>query len=339
MQEGLSFNDVLLVPKFSDVESRADADFSTRLTDNIVLRHPLISSNMDTVTEAEMAIAIGKTGGLGVIHRYMSVEQQVREVVAVKKSGLVAAAAIGVQNEDIARAFALVEAGADLLFLDIAHAHHYFTREIMEHLLDSNIGAHIIAGNVATVEGAKYLIRLGASAIKVGIGPGSVCSTRVITGCGVPQLTAIMNVKQAYDELDMPARIIADGGIQNSGDIVKAIAAGASAVMLGRLFAGCRETPGLYTTSSRGTVKVYQGMASGQRTPKWKDSVLKHSTPEGIKTTVKANGPVEEVVKELLRGLASGYSYCGAHTLEELQKHAEFIRVSSAGYAEGLPKS
>ena len=471
--KGLTFDDVLLVPKRSSVASRQDVDTSTRLTNSIRLNIPVISANMDTVTEAEMAIALARYGGIGILHRFMTVEQQVRQVQRVKRAegflvekpltiskdapihkaqqlmlahdvgglvvtngtdelvglitqrdvllapdgsapvstvmtnaaalisatphttlaearailhehrleklpvvnesgilvGLITAqdivkqqqhpqatkdergrlrvgAAIGVKEEDLDRAGALLAAGADALVLDIAHGHADHCLTMIQQLRQNFPQAQIIAGNVATRDGARELAEAGADAIKVGIGPGSICTTRIVTGFGVPQLTAIMDSVAGVWDAGRDVPVIADGGIKVSGDMVKALAAGASTVMIGSLFAGCEESPGSAVIRHGQKFKVVRGMASlgaamgrkaleqsqdeSAESPADWDKVI----PEGVEAVVPYRGHVREILHQLVGGLRSGLSYGGGRNLHELQENAEFIEISAAGVRE-----
>jgi IMP dehydrogenase len=472
-QKGLTFDDVLLVPKRSPVSSRQEVHTATHLTAAIPLNIPILSANMDTVTEAAMAIALAQNGGLGILHRFMTVEQQVRQVRKVKRAqgfmvenpytiahnatiaeaeqlmdqhevgglivingenrliglitrrdillapaelqtvsaamtpadkvvsvgpsvtsgearsilyqhrleklpvvsqqgnvlGLITSrdvakvehasnaavddkgrlrvgAAIGVQTRDLERAAALHEAGADVLVLDIAHGHADHCIEMVRRLRCELPGVQIVAGNVATRAGARELAEAGADAIKVGIGPGSICTTRIVTGFGVPQLTAIMDSVLGVQEAGLNIPIVADGGIKTSGDMVKALAAGAATVMIGSLFAGCEEAPGSPVVRDGKKVKVVRGMASlgaamGRRAAeKTEDESAEDQedwdkvVPEGVEAVVPYRGEVSEIIYQLVGGLRSGLSYGGAHTIEELQRNAEFIEITAAGVRE-----
>lgn len=474
--KGLTFDDVLLVPKRSPVRSRSQVDTSARLTRTIRLHIPILSANMDTVTEASMAIAMARAGGLGVIHRFMTVEKQARQVAQVKRAegfivekpysisqdasiqeaarlmqrhdvgglvvtngtdhliglvtqrdillapdaartvgevmtkpdrivsvgpnvsmeeaqallfqhrleklpildadgrlvGLITAkditkarrhpnavkdvkgrlrvgAAIGVGEHELHRAEALLEAGADVIVLDIAHGHADHCIEMVQALRSRFPQAQIIAGNVATGPGAVDLVQAGADAVKVGIGPGSICTTRVVTGFGVPQLTAIMDCAAALRAAGLDAPIIADGGIRTSGDLVKALAAGADTVMIGSLFAGCEEAPGAPVIRNGQKVKVVRGMASlgatiGRQTAtqEMDESAEEQEdwgkvVPEGVEAIVPYRGYVAEILHQLVGGLRSGMSYGGAETLRELQENAEFIEITPAGVRESFP--
>ena len=477
LRVGLTFDDVLLVPKFSDVKSRKDADTRTRFSRGIQLSVPIVSANMDTVTESSMAIALARLGGIGVIHRFLSVEEQVSEVLKVKRSegvviedpitlgpdstveealrmikerdiggivvveksrrvlglltrrdvilednlkrkvrevmtprpelitarkgvsmeeakellhankieklplldargnlaGLVTskdimkrrqfphatkdtkgrlrvAAAVGVKGDHMERSRRLLNAGADALVVDIAHGHSAYAIDTLREIKKGLGDVEVVAGNVATAKGALDLIRAGADAVKVGVGSGSICVTRIVTGSGVPQLTAIMDSASGAADSDVP--LIGDGGIRNPGDVTKAIAAGASSVMIGSLFAGTEESPGPTVLREGVRYKLTRGMASlaatvdrkvrengavGPREDEVIEGVIEESVPEGVEGLIPYKGRVEEVVKQLVGGLSSGMSYSGAHNLSELRKRAEFMRITSAGHKESLP--
>jgi IMP dehydrogenase len=471
--KGLTFDDVLLVPKHSPIASRQDVDTSSWLTSTISLRVPLVSANMDTVTESPMAIAMGRAGGIGIIHRFMTIEHQARQVARVKRAegyivehphaidqatsialaralmkrfevgglvvtngsdglvglitqrdillapddtapvssvmtkpdqiisatpttspeaarallhqhrleklpvidedgrlvGLITAqdivkqgrypgatkdskgrlrvgAAIGVKPNELERAEALLAAGADLLVLDIAHGHADHCIHMIKELRRNFPMAQIVAGNVASKEGARDLAEAGADAIKVGVGPGSICTTRIVTGFGVPQLTAIMDSVEGVAESGRNIPVIADGGIKGSGDLVKALAAGASTVMVGSLFAGCEEAPGATVIRDGQKFKVVRGMASlgaamGRKAVEQGEDESAESqadwdkvVPEGVEAVVPYRGHLDELLYQLVGGLRSGLSYGGAQTIEELQANAEFIEITPAGIRE-----
>jgi len=477
LRVGLTFDDVLLVPKFSEVRSRKDADISTRFSRRIRLTIPLVSANMDTVTESTMAIAMARLGGIGVIHRFLSVDEEVAEVLKVKRSegvviedpitlgpdgtvkeawdiirerdiggivvvdharrvlglltrrditleedmdrkvktvmtprrdlitapkgvtleqarrilhenkveklplvdrngklaGLITskdimkrrqfpsatkdakgrlrvAAAVGVKGDHMARSRRLLDAGADALVVDIAHGHSSYAIDTVRGIKKELGDVEVVAGNVATARGALDLIKAGADAVKVGVGSGSICVTRVVTGSGVPQLTAIMDSAAGASDSDVP--IIGDGGIRNPGDVTKALAAGASTVMIGSLFAGTEESPGPTILRDGVRYKLTRGMASlaatldrrvrksgpgGPREDELIEEVIEESVPEGVEGLIPYKGRVDEVVKQLVGGLRSGMSYSGAHTLRELRRKAEFMRITAAGHKESHP--
>jgi IMP dehydrogenase len=326
---GLTFDDVLIVPSKSDVRSRRDPVLTSRLTRKIEISAPLISANMDTVTESEMAIAMAKQGAFGILHRFISIEDQAHQVSLVKASGAEhVGASIGVSDDFKPRAEALVKAGASVLTIDIAHGHSVAMLETMAWLKDRFPEVQIIAGNIATPEAAEELIDAGADAIKVGIGPGSMCTTRIITGCGVPQLTAIALCAEVAEAQGVP--VIADGGIRTSGDIVKAFAAGASTVMLGSMLAGTMETPG----EIKGGRKQYRGMASKAAQVSWRGGVPAGMAAEGESTFVNIKGHVRDVVLELTGGIRSGMSYINATSIAEIRQKARFIEMSASGVYE-----
>ncbi|NOZ51356.1 MAG: IMP dehydrogenase [Chloroflexi bacterium] len=472
-QKGLTFDDVLLVPKRSPLRSRRDVDTSARLTPAISLCIPIISANMDTVTEAKMAIAMARAGGIGIIHRFMTVEQQAQQVSKVKRArsfvvedpcsippeasiaeatrlmdehdvgglvvlaadrrlvglltrrdvllapsslasvaeamtpaerlvtatpaispaeaqrilyehrleklplvteegvlaGLITAqdliksrknphasvdakgrlrmgAAIGVGTAEMRRAEVLLAAGTDVLVLDIAHGHADHCLDMLVALRQAFPAAQLIAGNVATREGARDLAEAGADAIKVGIGPGSICTTRIVTGFGVPQITAITESVAGVQDSGRDIPVIADGGIKTSGDLVKALAAGASTVMIGSLFAGCEESPGAHVIRHGQKFKVVRGMASlgaamGRKQAEGGENESAESqedwdkvVPEGVEAVVPYRGHVREILYQMVGGLRSGMSYGGARTIAELRTNAEFIEITAAGVRE-----
>ena len=462
---GYTFDDVLLIPQRSSISSRKDTNLQSNLTKNIKLNIPIVSANMDTVTESSMAIKIASLGGIGIIHRFMTIEEQISEVLSVKRSegivieqpvtinqdgnvgqikelmslhkiggilvkdnsnkllgivtkrdlffeyedsksvqdvmtkdlitapegtslddakkifinnkieklpivnssnelvGLITSkdiykrdkfpisskddkgrlmvgAAIGVRQEDIERAVKLTEAGADTIVIDIAHGHSDHTINMLSKIKEKIGKADIIVGNVATGEGTKDLIEAGADAVKVGVGSGSICITRIVTGAGVPQLTAILDCVSIANEYKIP--IIADGGIRNSGDITKAIAAGASTVMIGSMLAGTDESPGVIVSRPNGRYKMTRGMASLgaavdrsiKETKSMDEEEMLEYVPEGVEALVQYRGQASEVIGKLVGGLRSGLSYCNSKNIDELQKNSKFIRITGAGKAE-----
>ena len=469
IKEGLTFDDVLLVPKHSSIVSRSQTSLKTRLSRNINLNIPIISANMDTVTESSMAIALAREGGIGIIHRFMTIQDQVDEVLRVKRSEsvmieqpytipidstikqakkmmqgygvsgllvekdkklvgivtkrdilfernfdnnvsevmskdvvfaelgttideakeilhknkieklpiidkdehivglitskdilkmeqypnaskdkkghLMAGAAVGVKGDYLERTEALLEAGADVIVVDIAHGHSENAINCVRQIKKAFKNCELIAGNVATGNGAEDLIKAGVDAVKVGVGSGSICITRVITGSGVPQLTAIVDSVQTANNYDVP--VISDGGIRNSGDVTKALAAGSSSIMIGSLLGGTDESPGKTLVKNGKKYKIYRGMASfyaslGRRYREEGAQVvdsddLNDYVPEGVEAMVQYKGSVVEIVRQLVGGLRSGLSYCGAKNISEMQKNAEFIRITSAGYIESQP--
>ncbi len=326
---GLTFDDVLLVPNKSTMRSRRDPILKSRITKKITKELPVISSNMDTITEKEMVIAVDQLGGFGILHRFMSVDSQVKQVKAILVAGVKDfSASIGVQEQDWDRAVALVENGAPVLTVDIAHGHSLAMLEMIEKIKNKWSHIEVVAGNVATPQGTLDLINAGADAIKVGIGPGSMCTTRVITGCGMPQLTAVAMCSLEADKHDIP--VIADGGIKTSGDIVKALSSGACSVMLGSLLSGTLETPGHIEKGH----KLYRGMASKSAQASWRGGVPKGMAAEGESVKIPVKGPVALVIEELMGGLRSGMTYLNASTIPEIKENANFMRMTSAGFTE-----
>jgi IMP dehydrogenase len=325
----LSYGDVLLVPKYSDIVSRKEVDISSALDCWRGLELPIISSPMDTITESSMANAMANEGGLGIIHRYNSIEMQAQQAYQVSDHDR-KAAAIGITGDYLERAQALYDVGVRILCLDVAHGHHILMKKAITSLKALYSDVHIMAGNVATKKGFEDLASWGADSIRCNIGGGSICSTRVQTGHGVPGLQTIFDCFQA--DVDRDVKIIADGGIRNSGDIVKALAAGADFVMIGSLLAGTKETPGEVLYSSSGTArKIYRGMASKEAQHNWRGS---HSSNEGISTTVPLKGSASEILTDLENGIRSGLSYSGARSIMELQVNAEFIVQTQSGQTE-----
>lgn len=471
MREGLTFDDVLLIPKRSPVISRSQTELKTRLSQNITLNIPLVSANMDTVTESNMAIALAREGGIGIIHRFMSIEEQVDEVLKVKRSesvmieqpytispamtaldasqmmqhhgvsgllvvkdnddklmgiitrrditflqnmntkvsevmtkdvvtvktgitiqeakqilhehrieklpvvdnsrkivGLITSkdilkmerfplaskdkkgrllvgAAVGVKGDYLDRTEALLEGGADTIVVDIAHGHSDNAINSVKMIKKAFPNSELIAGNVATGEGTRDLIKAGVDAVKVGVGSGSICITRVVTGSGVPQLTAVMDSVKVAKEFDVP--VISDGGIRTSGDTIKALAAGASSVMVGSIFGGTDESPGKTIVRHGKKFKMYRGMASfyaslGRKYREEGAEVVdledpNDYVPEGVEAMIPYKGSVAEIIKQLVGGLRSGLSYCGAQDISEMQNRAEFIKITPAGYIESQP--
>lgn len=326
---GLTFDDVLIIPSKSEVRSRRDPSLKSKLTKTKFLETPIISANMDTVTESEMAIAMHTMGGLGVLHRFMNIDQQVIEIQKVKQAGAqIISASIGVNADFKERAEALVQAGVNLMTIDIAHGHSVSMIETLKWLKDKFSNLEVIAGNLATPDAAVDLIEAGADAIKVGIGPGSMCTTRIITGCGVPQFTAIAMCAEVAEGYGVP--VIADGGIRTSGDMVKAFCAGASTIMLGSMLSGTIETPGDIVNGR----KQYRGMASKKAQISWRGDMPQGMAPEGESTFVNVKGHVKDVISELTGGIRSGMSYINATTIEEMKLKALFMEMSSNGIRE-----
>ena len=470
IREGLTFDDVLLVPKFSDIISRSQTDLTTQLSRNISINIPLISANMDTVTESTMAVTIAREGGIGIIHRFLTVEEEVDEVHKVKRSGSViienpylinpdqtiqdafkimnekevsgllvtdvnskligilterdvlfesddcsklvkdlmtkdvvsakpgidfqqakeilknnrieklplidednkvkglitsqdisnlekypnaskdekgrplVGAAVGVKGDFMQRTEALLDAGVDVIVVDIAHGHSENAINTVKNIKKAFPNCELIAGNVATAQGTEDLIKAGVDAVKVGVGSGSICITRVITGSGVPQLTAVLDCAKIGNEHNVP--IISDGGTRTSGDATKALAAGAYSVMIGGILGGTDESPGSTISKNGKRFKIYRGMASlgASLGRKSKDSGnagltddLNDYVAEGVEGMVPYRGSVTDIITQMTGGIRSGLSYCGAHNIQQMHKNAEFIKISRAGFAESQP--
>jgi len=470
IREGLTFDDVLLVPKFSDIVSRSQTDLTTQLSRNISINIPIISANMDTVTESTMAVTIAREGGIGIIHRFLTIQEEVDEVHKVKRAGSViienpylinpeqtiqdafkimnekqvsgllvtdssskligilterdvlfepidcsklvkdlmtkdvvsakpgidfqqakeilknnrieklpltdennqikglitsqdisnlekypnaskdekgrplVGAAVGVKGDFMQRTEALLDAGVDVLVVDIAHGHSENAINTVKNIKKAFPNCELIAGNVATAHGTEDLIKAGVDAVKVGVGSGSICITRVITGSGVPQLTAVLDCAKIGNEHNIP--IISDGGTRTSGDATKALAAGAHSVMIGGILGGTDESPGSTISKNGKRFKIYRGMASlgASLGRKSKDSGnaglsddLNDYVAEGVEGMVPYRGSVTDIITQITGGIRSGLSYCGAHNIQQMQKNAEFIKISRAGFAESQP--
>lgn len=358
-KKGLTFDDVLLIPAESHVLPN-EVKLDTKLAPNLQLHIPLISAGMDTVTEGNMAIAMAENGGLGVIHKNLSIEAQVEEVKKAKRKTvdpnlphpavddqgrLLAAAAVGVTSDTFERAESLLEAGADAIVIDTAHGHSAGVLRKIKEIREHFPNATLIAGNVATGEGTAALFDAGVDVVKVGIGPGSICTTRIVAGVGVPQITAIYDaasVAQKYGK-----KIIADGGIKYSGDVVKALAAGGNAVMLGSMFSGTTEAPGTIFTNEGKQFKSYRGMGSvgamsqqhGSSDRYFQGGVNEANklVPEGVEALVPYKGDVSNIIYQIDGGLRAGMGYVGAGTIDELIENSQFVQITNAGLRESHP--
>ena len=334
-KEAVTYDDMLLVPQYSDITSRSEVDISSPLSVTTKLQLPIMASPMDTVSEVDMSIAMAKAGGLAVIHRYNTIPEQGDLVhrTASDISTSLTAAAIGVSGDYLERATTVVALGANVLCVDVAHGHHIMMKNALQQLRNAfGDDIYIIAGNVCTLEGVNDVADWGANAVRCNIGGGSICSTRIVTGHGLPGLQTIFDCART----DRDVKIIADGGIKTSGDIVKALAAGADFVMCGSLLAGTTESPGQVVTSPgagfRGSpVKEYRGMASKDAQLDWRN---KSSTPEGVASYIPYKGSVKDILADLEGGIRSGFSYSGARNLKELQHKVEWSRQTSAGTQE-----
>lgn len=355
IKEGFTFDDLLLVPAYSKVVP-VDVKLQTKLTQNITLNIPVLSAAMDTVTESKMAIRLAELGGLGIIHKNLSIQEQAAEVQKVKtvKSNLESAcidtegklrvgAAVGVAANTMERIDALVNAGVDIIAVDSAHGHSKGVIDTIKTIKTKYPDLDIIGGNIVSAQAAIDLIYAGATCLKVGVGPGSICTTRVVSGVGVPQLTVINDVYQVAKQYNIG--IIADGGIKLSGDIPKALAAGADCVMLGGLLAGCEESPGEVFDIDGIQYKTYIGMGSltamqrGSSDRYFQGGVkeLNKLVPEGIEATVLYKGYIKDVIYQMMGGLRSGMGYCGCHAIEEMKLNAQFMKITNAGLKESHP--
>jgi IMP dehydrogenase len=353
IKSGYTFGDVLLVPRYSDVIPR-EVSTKTRLTKRLSLNIPIVSAAMDTVTESDMAIAMALNGGIGFIHKNLSIQQQAKEVLKVKNykfdrangianidttGHLLVGAAVSIADTVLERVDELVKVGVDVITLDSAHGDSTNVIRTLKRIKNNFPKLQIIAGNIATTSAAKHLIKAKADGLKVGIGPGSICTTRVISGVGVPQLTAIRDVCKYAHRHKIP--IIADGGIRFSGDITKAIAAGADCVMLGGMLAATQEAPGKIVTIKGKKYKSYVGMGSmaamqrGSSDRYFQNNMdISKLVPEGVEAALLYKGPVGNVLYQLIGGLRSGMGYCGAKNIKTLRRHAEFVKISISGYNE-----
>ena len=333
MIKTLSFDDVLLTPQYSNIKTRAEVNTESDLGKGIILQLPLISSPMDTISEQAMATTMRRAGGIAVVHRYNTIQKQVEIVSDVIRGTYPSniGAAIGASADYLERADALYSAGVNLLCIDIAHGHHALMKDALTTLKNKyGDSIHIMAGNVATLEGFNALADWGADSIRVGIGGGSICSTRLQTGHGVSTFQSVLDCAAS----DRDAKLVADGGIRNSGDVVKALAAGADAVMVGSLLAGSSDTPGAIHRAKDGKeYKLYRGMASKNAQLDWRG---KSSSPEGISTTIPYKGETEVVLRDIHGGIKSGFSYSGSRNLLELRTKCQFNEQTSAGQSESF---
>ena len=344
IKEALTFDDVLILPRYSSVLP-SKTDISFKLTNKITLKVPFLSSAMDTVTESKMAIAIGQEGGIGIIHRNLNINNQSLEVKKVKNKKLLVGAAVGTNKEDLYRAKSLVDSGTDLIVIDTAHGHSEKVLNTLSKLKKVVGNIPICVGNIATGEAAKKLYDSGADIIKIGIGPGSICTTRMVAGIGVPQISAIMDVKKAINKKKI--KIISDGGIKFSGDIAKALAAGADAIMMGSIFAGTDESPGKKFKIGGKIFKQYRGMGSigamsaGSASRYFQNNQQDKSkfVPEGVEGRVEYKGKVSKIIYQLQGGLRSSMGYIGAKNLSEINKRAKFVKITKAGFYESMVHS
>jgi IMP dehydrogenase len=342
IKEALTFDDVTLVPKYSEILP-SEVDTSIKLTPDLKLKIPLLSSAMDTVTESKMAIAIAKAGGIGVIHRNLEIKKQIEEIRKVKKQKLMVGAAVGAGLKELQRAKEILKEGINLIVVDTAHGHTKKVSEIIKYIKKiKDKKTALCAGNIATSDAAKFLIKLGVDIIKVGIGPGSICTTRLVAGIGVPQLSAILSVRKGTKNKDI--KIIADGGIKYSGDLAKAFAAGADAVMIGSLFAGTDEAPGEVIKRNGKLFKNFRGMGSvgamnkgsADRYFQFRQKDKSKYVPEGVEGFSKYKGDVENIIHKLIGGLRSSMGYLGSKQIKFLKNKPQFVKITKAGFYESM---
>ena len=342
IKEALTFDDVTMAPKYSEVLP-SEVDTSTQLSKNLTLKIPLLSSAMDTVTESKMAISMAKAGGIGVIHRNLNIEKQIEEIKKVKKHKLLVGAAVGAGPLEIKRAQAILKEKVNLIVVDTAHGHSKKVAEIIKLIKKyKDKKTTLCAGNIATAEAAKFLIKLGVDIVKVGIGPGSICTTRLVAGIGVPQLSAILEVKKGIKNNKI--KIISDGGIKYSGDLAKALSAGADAIMIGSLFAGTIEAPGRLIKRNGKLYKSFRGMGSvgamnkgsADRYFQKKQKDVSKYVAEGVEGFVKYKGDVGSIIYKLVGGLKSSMGYLGAKKVFNLKNKPHFVKITKAGFYESM---
>ena len=342
IKEALTFDDVTLAPNYSEILP-SQVNTSINLTPKLNINIPLLSSAMDTVTESPMGIAMAKAGGIGIIHRNLTIDEQIKEIRKVKSKKLLVGAAVGASEKEFTRAKKLLEENLDIIVIDTAHGHTKKVADIIKiikKLRPKNTA--ICAGNIATTEAAKFLVKLGVDIIKVGIGPGSICTTRLVAGIGVPQLSAILNVKKGIGK--SKTTLIADGGIKFSGDIAKALAAGADAVMIGSLFAGTDQAPGKKIKKKGKLYKYFRGMGSigamnkgsADRYFQSKQKDTSKYVAEGVEGYIKYRGSVDKIIYNLIGGLKSSMGYLGAKKVTELRKNPKFVKITKAGFYESM---
>jgi IMP dehydrogenase len=346
---GITFDDITLVPQLNEVRSRSEVNLETTLGINrpLRLKLPLISAPMDTVSSAALAALLSDRGGLCILHRYSSVDEQVSQVtkareLAARKSEFQIGAAVGATGDYLERTAALVQAGVAAVCVDVAHGHSLAVKECIQAIRTRYPGLHIMAGNIATAQAYDYLVAAGADSLRVSIGSGSCCETRVNTGHGLPALHSVMDVvSNAQERLPnvsgpglLPAGVILDGGIRNPGDIVKSLAVGAHAVMMGSMFAGTDEAPGKRIVVNGKEKAVFRGMASAESQLEWRGFV---GSEEGTSHYVDPKGPASVVVDKIVNGIRSGFTYSGARDLADFHKKAKFVKQTISGLVEGRP--
>ena len=342
IKEALTFDDVTLAPKYSEILP-SEVNTSIKLTKDLKLKIPLLSSAMDTVTESSMAIAIAKAGGMGIIHRNLDIKKQIIEIRKVKKQKLLVGAAVGAGINEFKRAEEILKEDIDMIVVDTAHGHTKKVSEIIRFIKNKKRNKiALCAGNIATSEAAKFLLKLGVDIIKVGIGPGSICTTRLVAGIGVPQLSAILSIRNEIKNKNV--KIISDGGIKYSGDLAKAFAAGADAVMIGSLFAGTDETPGKLIKKGGKLFKSFRGMGSigamnkgsADRYFQSKQKDISKYVPEGVEGFARYKGKVDNIIFKLIGGLRSSMGYLGCKEIKYLRDKPKFVKITKAGFYESM---
>ena len=342
IKEALTFDDVTLAPKYSEILP-SEVDTSIKLSESLKLKIPILTSAMDTITESKMAIAIAKAGGLGIIHRNLDIKNQIIEIKKVKKQKLLVGAAVGAGPNEFKRAEAILKENINMIVVDTAHGHTKKVSEIIRFIKKIKTKKTVLcAGNIATPEAAKFLLKLGVDIIKVGIGPGSICTTRLVAGIGVPQLSAILDVRKGIKNKNV--KIISDGGIKYSGDLAKAFAAGADAVMIGSLFAGTDEAPGKLIKRNGKLFKSFRGMGSvgamnkgsADRYFQSKQKDVSKYVPEGVEGFAKYKGKVDSIVYKLVGGLRSSMGYLGSKQIKYLRNKPQFVKITKAGFYESM---
>ena len=342
IKEALTFDDVTLAPNYSEILP-SQVNTSINLTPKLNINIPLLSSAMDTVTESPMGIAMAKAGGIGVIHRNLTIDEQIKEIRKVKSKKLLVGAAVGASEKEFTRAKKLLKENLDIIVIDTAHGHTKKVADMIKKIKKLRPkNTAICAGNIATTEAAKFLVKLGVDIIKVGIGPGSICTTRLVAGIGVPQLSAILNVKKGIGK--SKTTLIADGGIKFSGDIAKALAAGADAVMIGSLFAGTDQAPGKKIKKKGKLYKYFRGMGSigamnkgsADRYFQSKQKDTSKYVAEGVEGYIKYRGSVDKIIYNLIGGLKSSMGYLGAKKVTELRQNPKFVKITKAGFYESM---
>ena len=334
MKEYLTYDDVQILPKYSEVKHRSNCNTSTYVTKNWELKIPIVSSPMDTVTEVTMAQEMNELGGLGIIHRFLSIEEQASQVGRVTLGP--SSAAIGVTGDFVERAQELVQQGCKILCMDVAHGHHKLVKESIRRIKNEVNGqVDLLVGNISTGESARDLCEWGADGLRIGIGGGSLCSTRIQTGVGVPMVSSILSCVAVADEYDVPC--MADGGIRSSGDVCKGLGAGADTVMLGSLLSGTKESPGVITKQGVWPNEVLQKKYRGSASIESKTDRGESKNVEGYSTTVPYKGKVKRIISDVIDGLKSSMSYVGANNIEEFQSKCELIKVTNAGVIEAKP--